>query len=57
MIRPRTGLVRLGAFAMLALLLSACIKLDMNLTVNGDDTVDGTVIFALNKELIELSGQ
>ena len=57
MIRSRTRLVRLGAFAMLALLLSACIKLDMNLTVNSDDTVDGTIIFALNKQLIELSGQ
>jgi hypothetical protein len=57
MIRSRARLVRLGAFAMLALVLSACIKLDMSLTVNSDDTVDGKVIFALNKELIELSGQ
>lgn len=57
MTRSRSALVRLGAFAALALLLSACIKLDMNLTVNEDDTVDGTIIFALNKQLIELSGQ
>jgi hypothetical protein len=57
MIRSRSALVRFGAFAVLALLLSACIKLDMNLTVNSDDTVDGTVIFALNKQLIQLSGQ
>lgn len=53
----RKTIVRIGAFAVLALLLSACIKLDMNLTVNSDNTVSGTIIFALNKQLIELSGQ
>jgi hypothetical protein len=57
MTRSRSALARIGAFAVLALLLSACIKLDMNVTVNSDDTVDGTIIFALNKQLIELSGQ
>jgi hypothetical protein len=57
MSRSRGALARIGAFAVLAVLLSACIKLDMNLTVNSDDTVDGTIIFALNKQLIELSGQ
>jgi hypothetical protein len=57
MSRSRRALARIGAFAVLAVLLSACIKLDMNLTVNSDDTVDGTIIFALNKQLIELSGQ
>ena len=57
MTRSRRALARIGAFAVLAVLLSACIKLDMNLTVNSDDTVDGTIIFALNKQLIELSGQ
>ena len=50
-------IARVGAFAMLALLLSACIKLDMNLAVASDNTVSGTIIFALNKQLIELSGQ
>jgi hypothetical protein len=55
--RRRRTLVRAGAFAVLAVLLSACIKLDMNLTVASDNTVSGTVIFALNKQLIELSGQ
>jgi hypothetical protein len=53
----RRTLVRAGAFAVLAVLFSACIKLDMNLTVASDNTVSGTVIFALNKQLIELSGQ
>jgi hypothetical protein len=48
---------RAGAFAVLALVLSACIKLDMDLSVHSDDTVDGTVIFALSKQLIALSGQ
>jgi hypothetical protein len=54
--RGRT-LVRIAAFGTLALLLSACIKLDMDLTVASDDTVSGTVVFALNKQLIQLSGQ
>jgi hypothetical protein len=57
MIGSRSALLRFGAFAALALLLSACIKLDMDLTVNSDDTVDGTIIFGLNKQLIELSGE
>jgi len=57
MTRRWTAIARLGALAMLALVLSACIKLDMALTVNPEDTVDGTIIFGINKQLIELSGQ
>jgi len=53
----RGTIVRVGAFVVLALLMSACIKLDMNMTVSSDNTVSGTVIFALNKQLIQLSGQ
>jgi hypothetical protein len=47
---------RLAAVGSLALLLGACIKLDMNLEVSSDDTVSGTVVFALQKELLDLAG-
>jgi hypothetical protein len=41
----------------LTLLLVGCLKLDMALTVSPDDTVDGEMVFAVNKELLELTGQ
>jgi hypothetical protein len=47
---------RVAALATLALLLSACLKLDMDLEVSSDDTVSGTMIFAVQKELLELTG-
>ncbi|HLA93265.1 MAG TPA: hypothetical protein VJO36_07015, partial [Actinomycetota bacterium] len=47
---------RIGAFAVLALLLSGCIKLTMDLQVNSDDTVSGTIQLGIQKELLELSG-
>ena len=48
---------RVAAFGALAVLLSACLKLDMDLRVSADDTVSGNVIFAMDKELLELTGQ
>lgn len=45
------------AILALTLLLSGCLKLDMALTVSPDDTVDGELVFAVNKELLELTGQ
>lgn len=47
---------RLAAFALLAVLLSACLKLDMDLEVSADDTVSGTVVFAVQRELLDLAG-
>src|SRR3990170_1788338 len=47
---------RIGAFAVLALLLSGCIKLTMDLQVTSDDTVSGTIQLGIQKELLELSG-
>lgn len=41
----------------LILLLAGCLKLDMALTISPDDTVDGEMVFAVNKELLELTGQ
>jgi hypothetical protein len=45
-----------AAIGLLAVLMSACLKLDMNLEVSSDNTVSGTVIFAVQKSLLELSG-
>lgn len=47
---------RIAALGALALLLSACLKLDMDLEVSSDNTVNGTVIFGVNKDLLELTG-
>lgn len=54
--RSRT-VVRAAAFGALAVLLGACMKLDMDLQVSADDTVSGKLIFAIDKELLELTGQ
>jgi hypothetical protein len=54
--RIRT-VARLGVFSVLALLLTGCIKLNMDLGINADDTVDGTVQFGVQKELLDLTGQ
>jgi len=48
---------RIGAFAALALLLTGCIKLNMNLVINSSDTVSGTIQLGVQKELLELTGQ
>lgn len=40
-----------------ALMLSGCVKLDMALSIQSNDTVDGTVVFAVDKSLLELSGK
>jgi hypothetical protein len=49
-------LARLAALAALALLLTGCLKLDMDLQIRSDDTVDGGVVFAVDKDLLELTG-
>jgi phosphatidylinositol mannoside-binding LppM-like protein len=48
---------RVGAFVALALVLTGCIKLNMDLAINSDDTVSGVVQFGVQKELLELTGQ
>lgn len=53
-VRAAAKVVGLGV---LALALAGCIKLDMDLKVASDDTVDGTVVFAMNKDILELTGQ
>ncbi len=54
--RARTA-GRIGAFVALVFLMTGCIKLNMNLGINSNDTVSGTVEFGVQKELLELTGQ
>jgi hypothetical protein len=51
----RTAWRPLG-IAALAVLLSGCLKATQELTLNPDDTVDGTVVFAVNKAFLEMAG-
>ena len=41
----------------LAILMTGCIKLNMDLQLRSDDTVDGSVIFAVNKQVLQLTGK
>src|SRR4029450_8965920 len=54
--RARTA-GRIGAFVALMFLMTGCIKLNMNLGINSDNTVSGTVEFGVQKELLDLTGQ
>jgi len=53
----RAWMRSLATFTGLTLLLAGCLKLDMAITLSPDDTVDGEIVFAVNKELLELTGQ
>jgi hypothetical protein len=60
--RPRTSrrartAGRIGAFVALVFLMTGCIKLNMNLGINSDNTVSGTVEIGVQKELVDLTGQ
>jgi hypothetical protein len=57
MVRGVRKAARVGAFVALALVLTGCIKLNMDLVINSDDTVSGVVQFGVQKELLELTGQ
>jgi hypothetical protein len=52
----RMGLRLVGA-ALLALLLTGCIKLNIDLNVSSSNTVDGTMIVGVNKQLLAITGQ
>ena len=53
--RRRAGMAL--ALVAMVLLLSGCLKLDMDLTVSEDDTLSGTLIFAFDKALMQAAGQ
>lgn len=48
----------LGAAALIAsaLLLSACVKMDVDLTLNSDDTATGTILLAVSDQAAEAAG-
>ncbi|HKX33968.1 MAG TPA: hypothetical protein VJP03_01375, partial [Actinomycetota bacterium] len=54
--RARTA-GRIGALVALVFLMTGCIKLNMNVGINSDNTVSGTVEFGVQKELLDLTGQ
>jgi hypothetical protein len=45
------------AFVAIALLLAACVRVDMELEVSPENTVSGSAILAVDDSLLELSGQ
>jgi hypothetical protein len=53
-LRTAARVLALGALAVLA---TGCIKAHQDLTLHSDNTVSGSVIFAVNKQLLSLSGQ
>jgi hypothetical protein len=48
--------VRAVGAAGLALSLTACMKMDMNLEINADDTVDGSVVMAFSRDFMDMAG-
>lgn len=54
--KPSRVLARIAVASVAVLSLTGCIKLDMNLDVQADNTVDGTMVFAVSKQLSELPG-
>lgn len=52
--RKHVKILALGG--LLALVLSGCVKLDMDLELQSDDTIDGSMILAVSRQLAELSG-
>jgi len=45
---------RVLLLALVAVAMTGCVKLDMDLTVSSDDTVDGTAIVAVSEQLVSL---
>jgi hypothetical protein len=47
--------VRYVGFAVMALLMTACIKVDLSMRLHSDNTVDGTMIYAVSRDLLALT--
>ena len=45
------------AVGILAVLLTGCIKLNVDFNVSSDNEVSGTMVFAFSKQLLQLTGQ
>jgi hypothetical protein len=55
--RVGAAVARSAAVVAIALLLSSCIKLDMELTVSAGNTVSGTAIVGVDKQILSAFGQ
>ena len=53
----RRTLGRLVAVAVVVVALSGCMKVDVDLKLKSNNTVDGTMILAINSSLAQLAGQ
>jgi len=53
----RRTLGRLAAAAVIVVALSGCMKVDIDLKLKSNNTVDGTMILAMNSSLAQLAGQ
>jgi hypothetical protein len=47
---------RLVATCTLAVLMTGCVKVDLNMQLHGDNTVSGTMVFAVSRDLLALTG-
>jgi hypothetical protein len=54
--RLRRALTLAAGAVAVAFVLSGCVKLDMALTVTPENTIDGTIVFAVDKQLLTLGG-
>jgi len=54
--RTTTRLLAAAAALLSILALTGCVKLDQDLTINADNTVDGTVTVAFNKAMLDMVG-
>ncbi len=54
--RSKTRLLATAAAVLATVALTGCVKLDEDLTINTDNTVDGTVTVAFNKAMLETMG-
>jgi hypothetical protein len=50
------GCARAIALCALAMLLTGCIKVDLNMQLQEDNTVSGTMVFAVSRDLLALTG-
>ena len=53
----RRAVKTFGIASALVLALAGCVKMDINLDLQGDDTVDGHMTIAMSQALIEMSGE
>src|SRR5690625_1107125 len=49
--------LRISLIALLALALTGCMRMDVALTVNDDDTVGGEMIIAVSEAMLEMTGE